>query len=179
MLDDERKTVVRVTLEEPTVVVSEHETAELHPRLRLVAVRGYDAWLERVRDALEQGLGFEPAGEALLDEAVAAAGGRPGGISSKIRVPLLAEQAADSAVTEVLRALLEVINANLDGTIEDPDSEFLHDLRVAVRRSRSVQRQFKHVFPPSELEHYRARVPLASAAHRRRARHGRLGARVR
>ena len=52
--------------------------------------------------------------------------------------------------------MLEVIEANLEGTIADIDSEFLHDLRVSVRRSRSVQRELKRVFPPDELAHYRA-----------------------
>ena len=52
--------------------------------------------------------------------------------------------------------MLEVIEANLEGTIADVDTEFLHDLRVSVRRSRSVQRELKRVFPPDELAHYRA-----------------------
>jgi CHAD domain-containing protein len=51
---------------------------------------------------------------------------------------------------------LGVIEANLEGTIEDLDSEFLHDLRVSVRRSRAVQRELKGVFAPAELAHFRA-----------------------
>jgi CHAD domain-containing protein len=156
VLDDEHKTVVRLTLEEPTVVGSDERRTELPPRVRLVAVRGYDAWLERVRRALEYQLGFERAAATLVDEAVSAAGGRPGGVSSKISVPLSFNERADRAVAAVLRALLDVIRANLAGTIDDLDTEFLHDLRVAVRRSRSVQRQFRHVFGPAVLEHYRA-----------------------
>jgi CHAD domain-containing protein len=54
-------------------------------------------------------------------------------------------------VSRVLRALLEVIDANLPGTLADTDSEFLHDYRVSIRRTRAVQRQFKHVFDPDEL----------------------------
>ncbi len=50
--------------------------------------------------------------------------------------------------------LLEVIAENLPGTIEDVDSEFLHDLRVAVRRTRSLQRQFKSIYP-ERLQHFR------------------------
>src|SRR5207237_1387821 len=42
------------------------------------------------------------------------------------------------------------------GAIDDPDSEALHDMRVAVRRSRSVQRQLKRAFPPADLDHFRA-----------------------
>jgi CHAD domain-containing protein len=62
----------------------------------------------------------------------------------------------DRAAAVVLRGMLEVIDANLDGTIADIDTEFLHDLRVSVRRSRSVQRELKRAFPPDELAHYRA-----------------------
>ena len=80
----------------------------------------------------------------------------PGGLPTKVGIPLRREQRADSAAAAVLRGMLEVIEANFDGTIADIDSEFLHDLRVSVRRSRSVQRELKRVFPPDALAHYRA-----------------------
>jgi CHAD domain-containing protein len=82
-------------------------------------------------------------------------GGVPGGVSSKIDVSLQFDQRADEAAVAVLRRLLEVIDQNLDGTIADFDSEFLHDFRVAVRRTRSVLRQLGTVFPPDELERFR------------------------
>jgi CHAD domain-containing protein len=70
-------------------------------------------------------------------------------------VQLEFDQPADAAAAEVLGALLHAVEANLPGAIDDPDSEDLHDLRVAVRRSRSVQRQLKRAFPPAELDHFR------------------------
>jgi CHAD domain-containing protein len=70
-------------------------------------------------------------------------------------VELTFNQPADDAAAEVLRALLGTVEANLPGAIDDPDSEALHDLRVAVRRSRSVQRELKQAFPPVELDHFR------------------------
>src|SRR5262249_53746749 len=42
VLDDERKTVVRMTLEEPALVDSAGRLSILRPRVRLAAVRGYD-----------------------------------------------------------------------------------------------------------------------------------------
>jgi CHAD domain-containing protein len=66
------------------------------------------------------------------------------------------DQRADVAAVAVLRRLLDAIERNLEGAIADRDPEFLHDLRVAVRRSRSVQRQLGRVFPPAELQHARA-----------------------
>jgi CHAD domain-containing protein len=76
-------------------------------------------------------------------------------VSSPADVELTFEEPADAAAAEVLRALLAAIGANLPGAIGDPDSEALHDFRVAVRRSRSVQRELKRAFPAAELEHFR------------------------
>jgi CHAD domain-containing protein len=75
--------------------------------------------------------------------------------SSPADVELGFEQPADAAAAHVLRALLQAIEGNLSGAIDEPDSEALHDLRVAVRRSRSVQRQLKRAFPPVELGQFR------------------------
>jgi CHAD domain-containing protein len=156
VLDDEEKTVVRLALEETSLAGPAGVPSPLRPRLRISPVRGYEKELRSVQTTLEQELGFTRAEEPLVDEAVRVAGGVPGGFPSKIDVPLRAEERADVAAAAILRALLAVIEANLDGTIEDLDSEFLHDLRVSVRRSRSVQRELKGVFPPAELAHYRA-----------------------
>lgn len=156
LLDDEQKTVVRATVEELSVVRAGRRPRPLEPRLRLVSVRGYDRALERVQHALEQRVGLRRAARPLLDEAIIASGATPGGISSKIDIELSAQERGDVAASVVLRRLLAVIQANLPGTLGDIDAEFLHDLRVAVRRSRAVQRELRGVFPPSELAHFRA-----------------------
>ena len=156
LLDDEQKTVVRAIVEELSVVRAGRRPRPLEPRLRLVSVRGYDRALERVQDALEQRVGLRRAARPLLDEAIIASGATPGGVSSKVDIELTAQERSDVAASVVLRRLLEVIEANLPGTLGDVDAEFLHDLRVAVRRSRAVQRELRGVFPPSELAHFRA-----------------------
>jgi len=156
VLDDERKTVVRLTLEENELVGSNGAHSPLRPRLRITGIRGYDKELGRVQQELLGELGFRPADQPLVDEAVRAAGGVPGGLPTKIGVPLTPAQRSDAAAAVVLRGMLEVIEANLEGTIADLDTEFLHDLRVSVRRSRSVQRELKRAFPPDELADYRA-----------------------
>ncbi|HTX11040.1 MAG TPA: CHAD domain-containing protein [Solirubrobacteraceae bacterium] len=156
VLDGEQKTVVRLALEETTLAGHAGTASALRPRLRITPVRGYDKERHSVQATLEQQLGFKPADEPLVDEAVRVAGGVPGGFPAKVDVPLRPEQRADIAAAAVLRALLEVIEANLEGTIEDLDTEFLHDLRVSVRRSRAVQRELKGVFGPAALARFRA-----------------------
>ncbi len=156
VLDDEGKTVVRLTLSAPAAVAADRSLVLLRPRLALIAVRGYNAELERTRARLVAELGFAEAVDPLEDEAVRATGGTPGGTPSSVKVQLARGEPAARAVAAVLRLLLDVIEANLDGTIADVDTEFLHDLRVSVRRSRAVQRELKRTFPATELAHFRA-----------------------
>ncbi len=74
---------------------------------------------------------------------------------AKITVALAAGQRADAAASAVLRALLEVILANREGALLGQNPEYLHQLRISVRRSRMVQRQLAGVFPPLELRGFR------------------------
>jgi CHAD domain-containing protein len=48
----------------------------------------------------------------------------------------------------VLANLKATVEANWQGTLDEVDPEFLHDLRVALRRSRAVLAQGKDVLPP-------------------------------
>ena len=62
---------------------------------------------------------------------------------------------SDEAAALVCMRLLARIEANLPGTIADEDPERLHDFRVAVRRTRSLQRELKQVFPSRPLKRFR------------------------
>jgi CHAD domain-containing protein len=75
---------------------------------------------------------------------------------AKVEVRLDRQQRADAAVAAVLRRLLTVVVENLDGAIAGDDIEYLHQLRIAVRRSRTVQRQFKRVFGALDLPGFRS-----------------------
>jgi len=70
---------------------------------------------------------------------------------AKVEVAIGYDQRADAAAAAVLRSLIDVVGANLEGAIAGEDVEYLHQLRIAVRRSRMVQRQFKRVFPALDL----------------------------
>jgi CHAD domain-containing protein len=77
-------------------------------------------------------------------------------VKAKVDVPLAYGQRADAGAVAVLRRLLTVITDNIDGSISGEDPEHLHQLRIAVRRSRTVQRQLKDVFAPEELPGFRS-----------------------
>ncbi len=158
VLDGERKTVVRISLSAPAVLGGDGAVTVLAPRLRATALRGYEGELARVRELLEQELGWSPAARPLVDEAVHRAGLDPAGVSAQVAVALTPAMAGAQAVAAVLARLREVVEANLPGVVEDIDTEFLHDLRVAVRRSRSVTRELRGVFDAQSLAHLRAEL---------------------
>ena len=130
-------------------------TGDLRPRLRILPVRGHAREAEALRDALAGLSGLEPADSPLLLEALAAAGRRPADYSSKLAYSLDPAAPADLATKEILRGLLTTLEANLDGTRANLDSEFLHDLRVATRRTRSALGQVRGVFPEDQVTHFK------------------------
>jgi CHAD domain-containing protein len=162
VLDGDAKTVVRLEVEHPELVAMSGRVA-LAPRLALRPVLGYDRAYERTLAVLRDELGFEPAGRTLYDDAVEAAGGRPGGVPTKVRAELAPATRTDAAAALVLERLAGVAEANLQGAIEDLDPEFLHDLRVSIRRARSVLRELKGVHDPRDRTHLRQELKWAQA----------------
>ncbi|MGH9275859.1 MAG: CHAD domain-containing protein [Acidimicrobiales bacterium] len=75
--------------------------------------------------------------------------------TSSPTVALAIDDEALAGFRRVLRNLAAAIDANLEGTVTDADPEFLHELRVAVRRTRSVLAQGKGVLPPDVRDRYR------------------------
>jgi len=72
-----------------------------------------------------------------------------------LHVPLEPELPAESALRRILLHLLEAIRANARATLEDLDPEPVHDLRVAVRRTRAALAQLKGVLPATEIAVFR------------------------
>lgn len=155
VLDDIGKVVVRMRVEEPVALVGDRRVA-LAPRLHLDGVRGYDGEFDELCALLDETLGLREAPRSVQDDAVAREGGTVGGCSSKLRIELDTSERAGVAAAVILRSLLEVIESNLPGTLADTDSEFLHDLRVAVRRTRALQRELRGVFAEQALCVFRA-----------------------
>ena len=154
VLDEEQKTVARLVSEEAVMRDGPRTGDRLRPRLHLVGVRGYDKELGRIRRLLEAEFGLTKTAETFEDEIRARLGSSPAGLSAD-DIELTADLPADRAAVALSMRLLHVIEANVPGTLADLDSEFLHDLRVAVRRTRSLQRELKSVFPPRELKRFR------------------------
>ena len=132
------------------------QTYPLAPRLVLEALKGYDSEARRVREHLGEQASLEEAETSLLDAGLRAIGREPRDYSSKIQLRLAPSMRAADATRRILSHLLATLEANESGVREDTDSEFLHDFRVAVRRTRSALGQIKGALPAAARDHFRA-----------------------
>lgn len=160
LLNADEKTVVWLTIESnrcnhPDSGASAESA--LAGRLRLQAVRGYGGAFEHAERFVEHELGLARFHAPLALEAFAAAGRSPGSYSSKLNYRLDPSQRADRATKTIHLGLLATLEANIEGTRQNLDSEFLHDLRVAVRRTRSALSQIKGVFPDDVVADFKER----------------------
>ena len=144
-LNDDDKTIARVTADAMSVTYP--AAAQLPERLAVSAVRGYQAQASRLAGLLAALPGGTTDEQPALDAVLASAGRRAGDYSGRIDVQLTAGMPAATAMASVFAALLGMLEANVPGTIADIDTEFLHDLRVAVRRTRSALKLAGQVLP--------------------------------
>ena len=156
VLDSDHKTVLRVEVEHGTAAKPQdgEQDTPMARRLRLVPVRGYKKISDRVVQLIESELGLQPVESGNLAAGLKAVGLEPVGYSSKFHLQLDAEMRADRTAKSIHRSLLETILANQQGVRENLDSEFLHDFRVAVRRTRSCLGQLKKVLPKDHVNRF-------------------------
>jgi CHAD domain-containing protein len=154
ILNKDTKTVARLIYTEwyPS---SDTDTPATIIYLNLVPVRGYPKYIQQLIKHFEQA-GFTFSNwEGLYFSVLEAAGQLPGSYSSKIDVQLEPDMRSDAATKIILRSLLKVMRANQAGIQADIDPEFLHDYRVAIRRTRSALSQIKGVFPVDIVHQYK------------------------
>jgi hypothetical protein len=138
--NEDEKIVVRLQIES----FSNENGENALFRCRAFAVRGYQKEFKRVRSSIEA-LAFPIAKASPVFGLIEQSGTKPGSYSSKINISLAPALPAAEAVRRIMETLVEVMHLNLPGVRQDIDSEFLHDFRVAVRRSRSLLSQLKGV----------------------------------
>ncbi len=145
VLNRDRKTVARVFLEEHRL--PEHDAVVR--MVRLQGVRGYDKKFKAISNFFSN-YGIQDRVDFLYPfvKGVEFSGRRPLDYSSKLDIRLKPDFSARQAMVLIYRHLLEAMQQNEAGISEDLDSEFLHDFRVAVRRTRSGLGQVGNVLPP-------------------------------
>jgi CHAD domain-containing protein len=153
VLNADDKTIARLTVDRMSV--SYPAAGQVAPRLTVTPLRGYQAQALRLADLLAAAPGVTDGSQSALEAALAAAGRRPGDYSSKIDVKLAPQMPAAAALAAVLTALFDTLEANVNGTVRALDTEFLHDLRIAVRRTRSALKLAGDVLPGDLTRRFR------------------------
>jgi CHAD domain-containing protein len=154
------KIILRLMLE-TTSLVRDNHLEELQHRLVVIPFRGYPKPFQQInRFCLEAGL--VELNEDLFQLVCSKISFKPGSYQSKPKLKLSSLDRADQALRKILRESTKVMDLNYKGTIEAPDTEFLHDFRVACRRARSALNQLKGVFPAELIKEFREDFSLLS-----------------
>ena len=154
LMNQDRKTVVRIQL------VTESSSEPGHGKslnaityLKVIPFRGYSKHRERVMRVLTDEFDLAEIEGDPIRRTMAKLHRAPDD-PSRLWVELNADMRADTAMKLVLQHLFNTIDVNEEGTKTNIDSEFLHDFRVAIRRTRSVCTQVKGVFPSEVLQRF-------------------------
>ena len=167
LLNADGKTVARLVAEHITVTavavgptragsISVGTTAELPLRLAVGTVRGYPAQARKAAGLLAEVAGVSHSSQSVFTAALTALGRHPADYTSGVDAEITATMPGSIAVARLLLRLLDTLEQNVDGVLRDIDTEFLHDLRVAVRRTRSAIKLLGEVLPADLAKHYAA-----------------------
>jgi CHAD domain-containing protein len=146
ILNPDEKTVVRLAYEE-ILPSREKDAPALAAHLWLKPVKGYPKYSQNLAQRFEEA-GFSISKkEDIYFKALEVVDKKPGSYSAKLNIQLDPDMLADDATKVILHFLLQVMRINAVNIEKNLDTEFLHDFRVAIRRTRSALGQIKNVFP--------------------------------
>jgi CHAD domain-containing protein len=156
VLDDREKTVarLRVASGQARLPASRGVWQALPTIVTLTGLRGYEGVFERLVPVIESRPGIEPCPDGPLGVMLQRIGAPVRGDLSLPRVDLASSVRADIGARQIHAALLDLFMANEPGVRANLDTEFLHDFRVNVRRTRSLLGQIREVFPPEVVGHF-------------------------
>jgi CHAD domain-containing protein len=156
VLDDRGKTVARIVITAARAHRTKRGRWHAVPTLVTVAgLPGRDEASRHVQALVERRPGLQRSRAGLQALGLRAVGATLPPDVSQVGLGLSASLRADAGAAEVHRRLFAVMRANEAGLRKDLDTEFLHDYRVALRRTRSLLGQIKEVFPAVGVEHFR------------------------
>ena len=153
IMNKDRKTIVRLMVRNDQLKES---NGELMEQILVREIRGYEREYETIA-ALCQRKGWqEIKKKKLFERMLSLAGHTPRDYGDKFAVELEEDMSVGEAVSRICLALVDDMQKNQPGVIADIDSEFLHDFRIAVRRTRSLLSLMKKVLPPEKCAHFQA-----------------------
>ncbi|MBM2829953.1 MAG: hypothetical protein HW411_743 [Gammaproteobacteria bacterium] len=159
VINNQGKTVLHVEFQSDRVPykssVSKRSkcSAEIGKRVHLLPMKGYEKILKKTCELLQQECNLSPVTTDPFVTTLERIGRKPRGSFHKPTVTD-PEQRTDIAAKSIFYHLLNIMEQNEDGIRDDIDSEFLHDFRVALRRTRTLLGQMKGVFPGRRITRF-------------------------
>ena len=154
VLDANDQVAVRVSLDEHWYCPAEKRKGTvLEKRIAIKPVKGYKQEFSQV-EAYFQSMQRHEGPDNLVELALSKSGKSANEYSSKLNLALEAEMPAEQAMKRILLRLLDIMQQNTAGCIRGRDPEFLHDYRVAIRKTRSALTQVEHVLPEEMTVEY-------------------------
>ena len=156
ILDDNEKTIATLTSE--SLYLAGRENPEAFAYLfSLTSLKGYEDEMELIEKSLlchDNDVCSIMDFRELFVLIMNAAGRNVRDYSSKIRLELDADAPVHESTRQLLLFTVSVMRANEEGIKKNLDSEFLHDYRVAIRRTRSILKKLKGVFDAEKSNYY-------------------------
>jgi CHAD domain-containing protein len=155
VLDDRGKTVARLRIESGRARPSVPGVTwrPLPVVITVTGLRGYDEAYRQLLPLVESRPGVAPS-PGRFHDVVLREVGIAERMSPHLPIALSPSIAATVGARQVQLALANVIEANEPGVRARIDTEFLHDYRVAVRRTRSLLGQIRGVFSAEMAAHF-------------------------
>lgn len=157
VLDAGDRVVAQVDFEEGTAEAGQGGGAEsrVSPLVQVHPRDGSQEEYRKIVSYLEVELGLKAQPCRRFDRALQAVGVSPCAHSPRVALQFEPATPTSEAARRIHLHLLKAIRANEDGIRRELDTEFLHDFRVAVRRTRTCLAQLKEVFPAAATGHFR------------------------
>jgi CHAD domain-containing protein len=155
ILNVDEKTVCRISKNTLTVKKSKKQIT----CFALEAIRGYGQDFIEAQKILDS-LNLAKTTGDVATLAMTLLDITPGDYSSKLNIALSPQLPAHEAFRKIVLFLISVMRCNEQGIIKDIDTEFLHDFRVALRRTRSAMTQIKNVFSADIIDRYKKEFSL-------------------
>ncbi len=155
ILDNNEKTIATLTSESLYLANSESPEPLTH-LITLSPLKGYEEEVAPIKTLLSSHTEISTVLDfkALFQLIIHAAGRKAEDYSSKIILTLHPDAPIHESARQLLQSTMYVMRKNEEGIKKNIDSEFLHDYRVAIRRSRSLLKQLKGIFDDRETTYF-------------------------
>jgi len=145
ILNKDQKIILRIQFDEHELIANQ---------LHLYPLKGYDKALKKVSHIIQNTFDLNPTKYSVLKAGLKLEGRKPKDYNSKVRINITPDMRAEEACKIIYQQLTRAMQLNEAGTLADTDTEFLHDFRVAVRRTRAGLSQLKNTLPTKDINRY-------------------------